>query len=64
MEVLSHGEELSRELRAVGDLSKKRPKLTFQFLSRHIRGVSGLTLREGSKYLPDEQRKMLLRRRR
>jgi 3-methyladenine DNA glycosylase AlkD len=41
------------------DVSKKRPDLAFAFLSDHIREVSGLTLREGSKYLPLEQREEL-----
>jgi 3-methyladenine DNA glycosylase AlkD len=46
------------------DVSKKRPELAFDFLSSHIREVSGLTLREGSKYLTDQQREALLRKRR
>jgi 3-methyladenine DNA glycosylase AlkD len=37
------------------DVSKKRPDLAFAFLSEHIQEVSGLTLREGSKYLPMKQ---------
>ena len=41
------------------DLSKKRPKLTFDFLLDHVNEVSGLTLREGSKYLSEEQRETL-----
>jgi 3-methyladenine DNA glycosylase AlkD len=45
------------------DVSKKRPDLAFGFLSEHIHEISGLTLREGSKYLPDEQRKALRRAR-
>jgi 3-methyladenine DNA glycosylase AlkD len=44
------------------EVSKKRPELVEPFLSRHIAVVSGLTLREGSKYLPAEQREDLLRR--
>jgi len=44
------------------DVSKKRPQLAYEFLSEHIDEVSGLTLREGSKYLPDAQREELLRR--
>jgi len=46
-------------LREVG---KKRPWLTYEFLSEHLEEVSGLSLREGSKYLPSEQREILLRR--
>ena len=38
------------------DVSKKRPQLAYEFLSEHIDEVSGLTLREGSKYLPEVQR--------
>jgi 3-methyladenine DNA glycosylase AlkD len=44
------------------DTSKKRPELAYEFLSAHIDRVSGLTLREGSKYLPEEQREGLRRR--
>ena len=43
------------------DVSKKRPELAFSFLLEHIREVSALTLREGSKYLPDGQREALNR---
>jgi 3-methyladenine DNA glycosylase AlkD len=46
------------------DVSKKRPDLSFEFLSDHIQRVSGLTLREGSKYLPAEQREDLKTRHR
>ena len=46
------------------DVGKKRPELAYEFLLRHIDQVSALTLREGSKYLPDEQREALLRARR
>lgn len=46
------------------DVSRKRPQLSFAFLMEHIRDVSGLTLREGSKYLSDEQREELSRARR
>jgi 3-methyladenine DNA glycosylase AlkD len=42
--------------------SKKRPELAYEFLLEHIDRVSGLTLREGSKYLPAEQRKELMER--
>jgi 3-methyladenine DNA glycosylase AlkD len=45
------------------DVSKKRPDLAFTFLSQHVREVSGLTFREGTKYLPDEQRESLRRAR-
>jgi len=43
----------------VRDTSKKRPDLAYGFLAEHIDRVSGLTLREGLKYLPDEQREEL-----
>ena len=46
------------------DVSKKRPDLAFNFLLNHVQEVSGLTLREGSKYLPDEDRERLRRLRR
>ena len=46
------------------DVSKKRPDLSYAFLSKHIQEVSGLTLREGSKYLSLEQREDLRDRRR
>ena len=46
-------------LREVG---KKRPELAFGFMSEHIDVVSGLSLREGSKYLPAPQRDQLLSR--
>ncbi len=41
------------------DVSKKRPELVFAFLAEHIDRVSGLTLREGSKYLTADQRRKL-----
>jgi 3-methyladenine DNA glycosylase AlkD len=44
------------------DLSKKRPQLAYDFLSQHIDVVAGLTLREGFKYLPVDQREALLKR--
>jgi len=44
------------------DVSKKRSQLAYEFLSEHIDEVSGLTLHEGSKYLPEEQRDELRRR--
>jgi len=46
------------------DVSRKRPDLAFQFLSLYIREVAGLTLREGSKYLSDEQQGALNQARR
>jgi 3-methyladenine DNA glycosylase AlkD len=46
------------------DVSRKRPDLAFGFLSDHIHEVSGLTLREGSKYLPEKKRASLSRARR
>ena len=46
------------------DVSRKRPDLAFGFLSDHVHEVSGLTLREGSKYLPEKQRESLKRARR
>ena len=46
------------------DVSRKRPDLAFGFLSDHLHEVSGLTLREGSKYLPEKQRASLNRGRR
>jgi 3-methyladenine DNA glycosylase AlkD len=45
------------------DVSKKRPELAFAFLAEHIDRVSGLTLREGSKYLTEAQRRQLARSR-
>ncbi len=41
------------------DVSKKRPDLTYDFLLKHVDRISGLTLREGSKYLSDDQRRKL-----
>ena len=41
------------------DVSKKRPELVYGFLSENIHELSGLTLREGSKYLPADQREAL-----
>ena len=46
------------------DVSKKRPELAYGFLSEHVNAVSGLTYREGSKYLPEEQQESLRRARR
>jgi len=42
------------------EVSKKRPELTFSFLKEHIDLVSGLTLREGSRRLPQKQQDKLL----
>jgi 3-methyladenine DNA glycosylase AlkD len=44
------------------EVSKKRPEPVYRFLSKQIGQVSGLTLREGSKYLPKARREDLLRR--
>jgi len=41
------------------EVSKKRPDLTFVFLRENLGRVSGLTLREGAKYLPASQRREL-----
>jgi 3-methyladenine DNA glycosylase AlkD len=41
------------------EVSKKRPKLVFDFLREHRADVSGLTLSEGAKYLPAAQRRAL-----
>jgi 3-methyladenine DNA glycosylase AlkD len=45
------------------DVSRKRPELAFAFLAAHIDRVSGLTLREGSKRLPEAQKRKLARMR-
>ena len=44
------------------EVSKKRPQLAHAFLAEHIEQASGLTLREGSKYLPARQRDALKKR--
>lgn len=44
------------------DVSKHQPEWTYEFLATHIHQVSGLTLREGAKYLPTEQRAALMER--
>lgn len=44
------------------DVSRKRPELTSAFLDEHLGAVSGLTLREGSRHLPDRKREALLAR--
>ena len=41
------------------EVSKKRPDLTFVFLRENLGKVSGLTLREGAKYLTAAQRREL-----
>jgi 3-methyladenine DNA glycosylase AlkD len=41
------------------EVSKKRPKLVFEFLREHREEVSGLTLSEGAKYLPAAHRRAL-----
>ncbi len=45
------------------EVSKKRPRLAYEFLAAHVGEMSGLSFREGSKYLPEEQRDELRRRR-
>jgi len=42
------------------EVSKKRPRLTFDFLKEHRARVSGLTLREGARHLPPPLRAQLL----
>lgn len=42
------------------EVSKKRPRLTFDFLLEHRARVSGLTLREGARRLPPRMRNRLL----
>lgn len=44
------------------EVAKQRPELTYAFLSEHIERVSGLTLREGAKYLPAAQQAALRER--
>ena len=41
------------------EVSRKRPKLTCDFLLRHRARVSGLTLREGARHLPARARRGL-----
>ena len=41
------------------ETGKKRPELSHRFLAKHLDRVSGLTLREGAKYLPAELRASL-----
>lgn len=45
------------------DVSKKRPELAYAFLDHHIGEVSGLTFREGSKYLAADLHESLQRAR-
>jgi 3-methyladenine DNA glycosylase AlkD len=42
------------------EVSKKDPGRVYAYLKSRTDRVSGLTLREGSKYLPDGQREELL----
>lgn len=44
------------------ETAKKRPRLTYEFLTGQIDVVSGLTLREGAKYLPAAQRDELMKK--
>ncbi len=44
------------------EVAKQRPDLTYAFLAEHIERVSGLTLREGAKYLPAAQQAALRER--
>ena len=41
------------------EVSKKRPELSYRFLARHRDDASGLTLREGGKYLSPSMRARL-----
>jgi len=41
------------------ETSKKRPKIAYDYLRKRRERVSGLTLREGAKYLSDAQRRAL-----
>ena len=41
------------------EVSKKRPKIVYEFIRAHRDEMSWLTLREGAKYLSDTQRKAL-----
>lgn len=44
------------------DVGRKRPELSYGFLDANLEAVSGLTLHEGSKYLPAGRRDALLER--
>jgi 3-methyladenine DNA glycosylase AlkD len=46
----------------VREVGRKRPELAYRFLAEHIDRVSGVTLREGVKHLPEDQREELLAR--
>ena len=41
------------------EISKHYPEVTFEFLKEHRKEASGLTLREGSRRLPDNMQKLL-----
>ena len=41
------------------ETSKRRPKIVYEFIRAHRDEMSGLTLREGAKYLSDTQRRSL-----
>ena len=49
--------------RAAGAKAYLKSELAFAFLAEHIDRVSGLTLREGSKYLDARRRRELARMR-
>lgn len=42
------------------EVSKRQPDWVYEFLTAHLHQVSGLTLREGAKYLPEAQREALM----
>jgi 3-methyladenine DNA glycosylase AlkD len=44
------------------EISKRRPDQVYGFLAEHVHQMSGLTLREGAKYLPSAQREALMAR--
>ncbi|MGF1496841.1 MAG: DNA alkylation repair protein [Elainellaceae cyanobacterium] len=44
------------------EVSKQQPEWAYEFLETHIQQVSGLTLREGAKYLSPEYREKLMQR--
>jgi 3-methyladenine DNA glycosylase AlkD len=45
------------------EVSKKHPEMTFEFMSRFPTEMSGLTFREGSKYLPGDMKTKLIKKR-
>lgn len=45
------------------DTSRKRPELVVEFLDEYADKCSGLTLREATKRLPEEERQRLMERR-